>query len=201
MNLYLGFEFAPIEGWEHILPAPKAPSNYKDKAKISAYIAKEVEKLRDGKAATDPLSGSLSRVVILGNKGGKVEKLLDATGNGPQSVSHQLTEFLGPHMDTPEKRYATTLFGHKIHKAMRLCGIELISDNSSIVPADRWLFEIDPEFRYGRIPGYVDPVSTIFGSSDTDLIGVSKRLKLKKPKDDAESMAELALMLAARLGF
>ena len=197
MNLFLGFEFAPVEGWENILPAPKAPSNYKDAAKIKAYIAKEIQKLADGKAAADVLSGALSRAVVLGEKDGKITKLLDAVEDGgAQRVSHKLTEFLATTINTG----VTTLWGYKINKALRLCGIDLMSDSGRLVKGDHWLLGFSSDFRYGQSPGYVDPVSVIFGTSDTDIFGIVKRLKLKRPRDDAEAMAEFAYALTSKLG-
>ena len=60
--LVFDIETAPIVGVETYLEPVSAPSNYKDEAKIAAYIA-EAEKTQADKAALDP---DLARIVALG---------------------------------------------------------------------------------------------------------------------------------------
>ncbi len=197
MNLYLGFEFAPVEGWEHIMPSPQAPSNYKDPVKIQAYVEKAIDKLRDGKAAIDPLCGTIKRAVVLRVVKKEIEKVLDTADNGEEPGT-QLCCHFGKGM-LSVLRDVGVLAGYKIHRAMRLAVIEAIAAGWPVSREELWMLDADPDFRYNRMPGYVDPVSLIFGSSDVDLIAVARRMGLQPPKDDAESMATFAVALMDRI--
>ncbi len=203
MNLYLGFEFAPVEGWENIMPSPQAPSNYKDPAKIQAYVEKAIDKLRDGKASIDPLCGTVSRAVVLGLKDGSgtIHKLFDAVDTEEESAGDRLGSFIASETDDRIEKGLVTLFGYKINRAMRLCAIAMLAGGGQLALESHWVLGHDPEFAYNCMPGYVDPVSLIFGSSDVDLVAVSKRLDIQMPQDDAESRAEFACALAGKLGF
>ena len=185
------------------MPAPKAPSNYKDPAKIQAYIAKEIEKLRDGKAATEMLCGSVKRAVVLGTKdaSGEIHKLLDAVDTLEESVADQLGSFIANEHGERIKNGQLTLFGHQIHRAMHLCVVDLVADGGRLAFASHWMLGNDPAFGYNRMPGYVDPVSLIFGSSDVDLMGVAMRMRMPAPQENAEWKAEFARTLAGTLGF
>jgi hypothetical protein len=201
MNLYLGFEFAPIDGWEIVVPVPKPPSNYKDEAKKAAYVAKKIEELRDGKAAVDPLCGSVGRAAVFGtaSKAGTIKPLFVSDGEPHPGAA--LLEFLHRHAGDRFKTGNLTLFGHKIHRAMRLCAIEHMALGAPLHLSQQWAVELDGDFRYNRFPGYIDPVSVIYGTSDTDLAGAARRLGEDVPEKRAEDMAELAFRLSKHLGF
>lgn len=200
MNLYLGFEFAPIEGWETVMPAPTAPSNYKDEAKKAAYVAKEIEKLRNGKAAIDPLCGAVRKAVVLGAKG-KDKKVDVLYETDPRDPAASLLAFLAQHVGDRMQKGNVSYFGHKIHRAARLVAIEMMA-KGTLTFADHWLVELNDTFRYNRFPGFIDPVSVIFGSSDTDTDAACRRLGLTyEPGARALVSAQFAYDLAMKLGF
>ena len=191
MNVrYVGFEFAPVEGWEEILPAPKAPSNWKDPAKIEAHIERKLEELRDGKAGTEPLSGSVSYVHVLAVK----EKSKDCKpGTGLDVEGHHVgAEFYDWFCKSlPARR--PTLVGLKIRRAMRLIALDVISTGGSVADMG-WALEFNPQHPYNE---YIDPLSVLFGSSDTDIAGACRRFGL--PAEDPGDAVAMAL-LAARFG-
>ena len=64
---YVGFTAGTVAGWEQFVPAPKAPSNWKDKEKIAAYI-KEAKESQVLEAAQKPLTGRFAEVAVLNQK-------------------------------------------------------------------------------------------------------------------------------------
>ena len=204
MNLFLGFEFAPIDGWEAVMPAPQAPSNYKDPVKITAYIDKEIEKLRNGKAATEPLCGSLRRAVVIdaAGKDGRIRPQFDS--GTATNAGVQLIEFLLRHGGA-NRVWPTTLklFGYKIHRAMQLCAIEIMTTRP-LTAGEQWLVGQSEHASCNKCAGpFIDPVSIIFGSSDVNIAAAAKRLQLAVPPDDANAAAyaEFSCALAKAMGF
>lgn len=197
MNVrYVGFEFAPVEGWEEILPTPKAPANWKDPVKIEAHIARKLDELRDGKAGTEPLSGSVSRIHVLAVK--TESKHREAAGLDVEG-HHVGAEFYDWFCKSvPARR--PTLVGLKIRRAMRLIALDVISTKGSVAEM-AWALEFYSQYQYNTVPGYIDPLSILFGSSDTDLDGACRRLGLPvEDPSDATAMALLAARLGKRLG-
>jgi hypothetical protein len=205
-NLYLGFEFAPLQNWQDILPAPKAPINYKDPVKIQAYIDARLVELEQGKAATELLSGRVSRAVVLGRttESGDLTKLLDIMD---MHAGHRTLQFI-TEFDGCTGSEQLGLFGYRIHRATRLMALDAMFDAKDVSlaycwAAYRWALDLDYDFRYGQMPGYIDPVSVLFGSSDADLPAVCRRtgLPLVTEQSDAEEMATFAFGLAHKMGF
>ncbi|KKN28032.1 hypothetical protein LCGC14_0858440 [marine sediment metagenome] len=197
MNVrYVGFEFAPVEGWEEILPAPKAPSNWKDPEKIEAHIARKLDELRDGKAGTEPLSGSVSHIHVLAVK--TESKHHEAAGLDVEG-HHVGAEFYDWFCkNVPARR--PVLVGLKIRRAMQLIALDVISTRGSVAEMG-WALGLGSQYQYNALPGYIDPLSVLFGSSDTDLDGACRRLGLPtEDPGDAVSMALLAVRLGKQLG-
>lgn len=189
--IYLGFEFSPVEGWQGILPAPKAPSNWKDPAKIAAYTAQKLEELRNGKAATDPLSGRVARVVVF-EVNGKAPAL-DARDTG---VANAFKNWLDDRSEQPEGGHIKPpMAGFNIRLAMRLIALDLIGVYGHVPDNFCWALELDPYYRYNE--HYFDPLSALFGSSSTDLVGACRRLDIGEPgPTDALQLA----LIARRMG-
>jgi hypothetical protein len=205
-----------VPNWEEILPPISAPSNYKDPKKIAAYIAERRDKLEQGEAAEGSLTGTVMRAVVItpGKKGDKVA--LDAdeelTENGQPKVIHDTTgrlvssEVLNGILaecgaDThPEALKNIVIIGCNIHRNLRLMALDYIAVEEALPFSLHWAVDFDPNFKYNRVPGFVDPVSILFGSSSTDPVAAGKRFGIPVDPSDAQSMALLAFHLAKRLG-
>jgi len=195
VRYYCGFEFAPLDDWQSYVGEVRAPSNYKDQAKIADYISRRIDELsRD--AETHPLAGSLSRAVVV--KDG------DTVFDERSFVGVKFLEFISKDSGL-DKNPATTkdnllIVGYKMHTAARLAALEYIAVNGALPFALHWALELDPEFRYNRIPGYMDPVSVLSGSSTHGVAAVAKKFGLPVNQEEAESLAVVASQLASRLG-
>ena len=185
-----------MENWKDYVGEIKPPVNYKDPAKIAAYITKRTEELQET-ANKHPLSGSIHRAVIV--KDGK--SVFDETG---QCVGTKFLEFIfkdsGLQTDATKKD-SLLVSGCYIRVALRLAALDYITINGSLPFALHWALEMDPDFRYNRMPGFMDPVSTLAGTSVYGPAAVAKRFKLPVNAEDAESLAILTSQLAARIGF
>lgn len=216
MRFYIGCELNAVPNWEEILPPISAPSNYKDPKKIAAYIADRRDKLEQGEAAEGSLTGVVERAVVImpGKKGDKVGPDMDEelTENGQPKVVFDVTG--GPigttvlngilaeaGADTNREALKNiVIFGCNIHRNVRLMAIDYINCGEVLPFNLHWAVDFDPEFKYNCIPGFVDPVSVLFGSSSTDAVAAGKRFGLPVDPNDAQSMALLAFHLARRLG-
>ena len=199
MNIcYVGFGFAPVENWAEILPMPKAPSNWKDPAKIQAHIEQKLVELGSGKAATEPLSGSIAAVHVLSvDDKGKPVKEFEHAG------AHAGLEFYTWLRDKAPTR---NLAGFKVHQAMRFMALDVISDLGTLPDDLAWAMDFraalnDPDFRHSWQANCIDPLSVLFGSSGTDLAGACRRLNIEVPHDEsASALALAALRMGKKLG-
>lgn len=196
---YVGFRFVPVENWEGILPTPKAPSNWKDPAKIEAYVQQKLIELRDGKAATEPLSGGVAGIVVLADK---KKKPVFEIHNNPHAGSEFYSWFCGRAQMPTCAPFKPTLIGIKIHRAARLIALDVIGLTGMAPGMLQWAIDLDPEYRYNRSPGFIDPLSVLFGSSDTDLLGACRRLGIAElvDRNNATSMALTSRRLGKLLG-
>ena len=196
MRYFCGFEFVALPGWEAYVGEVKHPSNYKDPEKIALYINSRMEEL-SATANTHPLAGGIRRAVII--KDGA--NVFDEVG---QFVGTKFLEFIfkdsGLQIDST-KRASLLVAGCYIRTALRMSALEYISINGTLPFALHWALEIDPDFRYNRMPGFMDPVSVFAGSSTHGPAAVANRFKLPVNIDNAESLAVLTSQLSARLGF
>jgi hypothetical protein len=193
--IFVGCTFKPIENWQAILPAPQAPSNYKDPVKIQAYIQEKLADLLGGKAATEPLCGAIREATFL-FPGASSGNLLSGTSLGHVEVKGgvefvaKLCELSGSH----------TVVGYKIHKACQLAAIEYMATKGPLPKDAWWMLDADQQRAYGRLGGYIDPVSLIFGSSDVDLGGVGRRLNIVFDLVNPKELAIAAHTMARLLG-
>ena len=191
----VGCEYEPIDGWTGVLPAITAPKNYKDTKKIAAYIDNAVEELRMGKAATDPVVGSIVKAVIIDEN----EKVIHE-GGGALAGAGALMAL--------SARKNGIIFGLKLRRMVRLMALDFALNDGEIPTKAQWAVNLDPKFQYNRglnphtsQGGFIDPVSVLFGSSDTDLHAVARRTGYAdKAPDNALDMATFALKLGGLLG-
>lgn len=195
MRYYCGFEFTAVAGWASYVGEVKAPSNYKDAAKIAMYINKRREELEET-ASKHPLAGHIHRAVVI--KDGKT-----VFDEAEQLTGAKFLEFIFKdsklNVDST-KRDTLLVVGCNMHVAMRMAALDYITVNDQLPFALHWALELDPEFRYNRVPGFMDPVSVLAGSSTHGPEAVARKFGLPVNVDDAESLAVLASQLAARLG-
>jgi len=172
----------------------KIPSNYKDPAKIAAYANKRSEELHRS-ADKHSLAGSISRAVVIKDS----KKVFDEAG---LFVGNKFLDFIFKDSklsaDSTVKDHLLVV-GCSMHTAIRMAALDYIAINGSLPFSLHWALELDPEFRYNRIPGFMDPVSVLAGSSTYGPTAVARRFKLPVDENDAESLAVLASQLAARL--
>jgi hypothetical protein len=204
MIYYIGCEFAPVPNWRDILPPILAPSNYKDQGKIAAYIATKEAELEQGKAATQALTGSISRVLVIGSdEKQSPETLHDFNVSGtPGPPGSKALEFILEHSGAlvkPSRLQEVVISGVDIRRAVRLMALDYISANGSLPLALHWALGMDPKFRYNRIPGFIDPVSILFGSSAEDTEAAGRRFGLPVIAGNAESLALFAFHMTKRL--
>jgi len=216
VRFYVGCELNAVPNWEEILPPISAPSNYKDPVKIAAYIAERRDKLAGGEAAEGPLTGMVTRAVVItpGQKGDKVGPDLDEelTENGQPKVIHDTTGRLVSSAvlngilaecgaDThPEALKNVVVIGCNIRRNLQLMALDYIAIEGTLPFALHWAVDFDPEFKYNRVPGFIDPISILFGSSSVDPVAAGKRFGLPVDPADAQSLALLAFHLSKRLG-
>jgi hypothetical protein len=190
MILAVGCEYEPVDGWESIMPAIKAPSNYKKPEAIAGYLDKRLAELRGGKAAVDPVVGSISRAVVVSEKGKVIH---DGSGaDALITISEKLKE---------EQDYKF-VFGIKLHRMIKLMAVELALRDGELPSGAQWAVDLDQRFGYNW--HYIDPISVLFGSSDMDVMAVARRtdyvFKSGKGADTAVGMAKFALALGGLLG-
>lgn len=228
MRFYLGFEFEAIPHWERVHPPVTAPSNYKDQAKIEAYISNKLAELQNGAAAREPLTAMLSRavVVVRGRKSTEEAPSYYRSGD-PESgeihndddpqvifdsagahVGGRLLEFIlnkrGVIQRAEEQKNPwgnVGLFGCGIHQAMRIAALDWLADGAAgHIPLTMWwLFGKSRDFAYNELPGYIDPISLLFGTSSVPATSVAERFNLPRPDEkSAEEMALFTYALADR---
>lgn len=194
MRYYCGFEFAALDDWQSYVGEVKAPKNYVDPVKKATYINKRLVELAET-AAQHPLAGSIHRAVVV--KDGKTD--FDEKG---QFVGTKFLEYI--YKDSGWSKSSTAkdslvIVGCNMHLAARIAAIDYMKVNGSLPFALHWTLEQDSDFRYGRVPGFMDPVSVIAGSSTHGPAAVAKVFGLPVDENDAESLAVLAAQLGARL--
>ena len=188
----IGCEYAPVDGWEGIMPAIKAPSNYKKAEAIAGYIDKRLAELRDGKAAADPVVGSISRAVVIDGIGKAIHD-----GSGPD-VLVALSEKLAEDKDT------RVVFGLRLHRMLRLMAVELALRDGALPTNAQWaVVALHPEITHNW-RHIVDPIGVLFGASDMDVMAVARRtdydFKRGEGADTAIGLAKFALALGGLLG-
>lgn len=196
MMLAVGCEYAPVDNWAAVLPEPVAPSNYKKAEAIGAYIEKQLAKLRDGGAAVHPVVGAVSHAVIL-DEDKKV--IYDEEG---EHVGACALLKLSEHLDLVSPERGSPIFGLKLQRMLRLMALDLAMTEGEIPTKAQWAVGLDPRVRYNQ--HFIDPISVLFGSSDTDPWAVARRtgyvFQAGQGLDTALGMAEFALALGGLLG-
>jgi hypothetical protein len=199
-----------------------APRNYKDPTKIEEYIANKQAELANGAAAKEPLTGSISRVVGL-VKGKRLDQSilgeLDSERLKEDGLPQQVFSLYGADAGSrmldqimqlagmvvnPKAKDSLCLIGHKIHLASRLAAIDWISrggpSGDAALPFSlQWALGFDPEFKYGHIPGFIDPIQLVFGSSTVDINAAASRLSVDYT-DDADQSARMSFELSKKIG-
>ena len=194
MRYYCGFEFAPLDDWQSYVGEVRAPSNYKDGAKIAAYINKRLAELEET-AARHALAGTISRAVVV--RDGKT-----AFDEKDQFVGTKFLEYIHKDSDwevDTSRKDNIVIVGCYMHSAARMAAIDYMKVNGSLPFGLQWALEMDPDFRYNRVPGFMDPISVIAGSSTHGATAVAKAFGLPVNENDAESLAVLAAQLGNRL--
>jgi hypothetical protein len=188
--IYIGCTLKPVENWQSILPAPTAPSNYKDRGKIDAYIQNKLAELMNGKAATSVLSGAIAEGVILTDD----KKII--CGNGIDLID-QLIKVA----DFDAERSSTPIVGYKIHRNLRLAAIEYISSGKPLPRLALWMIAPISFMKYGN--DWYDPISLLFGTSDEDKVdidGACRRLDITDyDLSSADGQAQFAKTVTERI--
>ena len=206
MRYYIGEELTAADNWEDVFPPIEAPRNYKDPQKIAEYIERRKYELATGEASMNPLTGNVTRVVAIKNKADDIDVVFDEAGAGIGAKF--LDWFLkDTGMDTdPTLLKEQLVVGCNVRRDLRLMAIEYIFVNGSLPFSLWWALDLEADFRYNQIPGFIDPLSAIFGTSSTDMAAAGRRFGLvedpeaKEENLDAEARAVLAYQLAKRMG-
>lgn len=207
MRYYIGTELSAADDWESIYPPIEAPRNYRDPQKIAEYIERRKYELATGEAAMNPLTGRVTRVVVIKNKPDETQDTVFDEAN--LSVGAKFLDWFlkdtGMDVD-PAKLKDQLVIGCNVRRDLRLMAIEYIFVNGSLPFSLWWALDLEADFRYNQIPGFIDPLSAIFGTSSTDMAAAGRRFGLvedsedTEPDLDAEARAILACQLAKRMG-
>ena len=196
MILAVGCEYAPVVNWADILSAPVAPSNYKKPEAIDGYIEKQLAKLRGGEAAVHPVVGAIVRAVIING-----DKQVVYQDEGEHVGACALLLLTG-HLAQTSPEIGPPIFGLKLQRMLRLMALDLAMTKGEIPTKAQWAVGLDPRVRYNQ--HVIDPISVLFGSSDTDPWAVARRtgyvFQEGQGLDTALGMAEFALALGGLLG-
>lgn len=177
--IYLGFLFEPISHWEAIMPI-KAPSNYKKREAIDSYIASRREALANGEAAESLLVGTVKEITVDGDEDGNI-----ATHKGDEVYDVFKTI-------VAEVEAGRTVAGYRIHRAMKLLAtMASIRGRKSGDTIPLTVFKLIYDF-YNRVPGFVDPVSLLFGASDVDLSAAALRIGVSVDPSSSRALADFA---------
>lgn len=221
MRLYIGTALKAVDNWQTIHPPIIAPGNYKKPESIAKYVEEETAKLHAGGAAEKTLTGEIDHAVVLqvGSASTEKEKHYVREGvsdsgeianDGDPQVIYQgsggmelltfIMERTGLLLDA-KKRDSLVLVGCKLKKSMRLAALDWMTRRSdTMLPFSMaWAVEMHTggEFTYNGVPGYIDPLSVLFGSSRTDVGAAARRLGQPEPDEpDAMSMAHFAYWLS-----
>lgn len=183
--IYVGFEFEAIPNWDAIMPV-KAPSNYKKPEAIAKYVAERKAELAGGAAAVHLLTGTVKKIAVIDGA----------------AESASVRSFDGDRLDFLKTAIDLTCSGHAVvgcyvHKAMHLLAtMNAIyghtRDGGNSVPVDyfKWIDEC-----YNKPGGFIDPISLVFGSSDTDLTSAAIRFGVSVNPDSAAALAEFAMIV------
>ena len=182
--IYLGFKFAPIPGWDVVMPIIP-PSNYVKQEAKDKYIAKRKAQLAAGDAAYDRLVGTVVQVAIVEAAKGKIVDSTLVEGDAIADLFDHL-------MDKSAK--GVTIVGYKINRALKLMALMAAlregSKGATPVAHFKWIDEA-----YNKYHGFVDPVSLLFGTTDLDLNAVAMRCGVKVNADDPRNLVEFAQVM------
>lgn len=215
MRFYLGFEYGAIKNWESVHPPIEAPSNYKKPEAINAYVESRLLALVNGGAAKELMTSMLKRAVILQRgvksteerpqyrvegkpESGDIENdgdpqvIFDLSGDhvGRQLLMElmnrvNLTNAVGNASDIWQR---VGLFGLGIRRALRVAALDWLHGEGHLPMALWWTLEADRDFRYNQLPGFIDPVSLLFGSSSIPPTVAAFRFGLP-PVDQADALS------------
>jgi len=177
--IYAGFTFAPIPNWVEVMPI-KAPSNYKKAEAIEKYVEERKVVLAGGEAAVNQLTGTVTYIAYREGEDGKIKRLAPDEG----------VNFLFTAM--AETRKERPVIGYKIHRALKLLCLQSALVGGTPVPVE-YFKHIDDV--YNRPGGLIDPVSLLFGTSETDLFAVAARCGTTVNPDDPGALVEFAQVL------
>lgn len=137
-HIYIDIETLPCADVAQV-PAPKAPSNYKDPEKIAAYI----EEARAGAWRETSLDPLLGRVFCIGVAvdDGPVETLYDPTGHAEEHLIEQLAAIVEAAHE--EGRFSLWWVGHNISGFdLRWLWFRAVKYNyhqlARLIPYQRW---------------------------------------------------------------
>jgi len=204
MLYYIGCTFAPINNWEDYVDI-RAPRNYKDPAKIAAYVAERKQELAGGKAAISPMTGAIADVAIIkkltpDTQTDKTWKDEVAQCKGPLSGAKAL-EFIQNDsglITSPSALSKLVIVGCEMLEMVAIMAVEYIEANHMLPYNLQWLVNFHPSFKYNETPGFVDPARLLFGH-DVDMRLAGARFGLPPPTT-ATDKAVLAVQLGRRLG-
>jgi hypothetical protein len=129
-NYYVGWTGTQFR--TDLMPEPVAPANYRDPAKISAYVDEQrAQRMHD--AAQTPFFGRLARLVVVNEAG---ETLVDVD----ESASFELVKFLTEnfHFPSPGEYYLqggtgpAQLVGFNLKVALKIAALEVLASNRQV---------------------------------------------------------------------
>jgi hypothetical protein len=180
--IFVGATFNAHPAYEQFLPEPTAPSNYKDQAKIDAYIAKAREGLL-GKALETPMACSVVDWAISFDNGDS-----PVEGKGSVEFIKNLTTTVGPD---------TRVVGLGVKHLLDTARIEAIDHLLHEEGSDTFLLSgavADILFGEGFTPfserRVIDPLRAIMGSTVEESLALHRLGIMVKP--GALGLAEAA---------
>lgn len=195
MSIYcVGATYDLQPNWQLFVQKPKAPSNYKDPAKIAAYVDEAWIRLGNA-AAREPLTGKFAQVFVTKrSKSGEWEP----GGKEGAPVLAQL--------ENPE-----VIFGLDLRAFLRLAVVDYVTRKGALDHAYRWACLGDagqPLLEDARAVRLIDPVRALTGlrHDEVSLEGFVNRFRLcfAAPENylsTASGQCVLASVAAGLLGY
>lgn len=185
-SFFFGWELGRRDNWKELTPAPRAPKNFKDPEKIRIAIEEKTAALEE-EAIDGPLTGILSRVVVLNETG---EQLLDTDAINFYSWATELK---------PPESGNLVFFGRNSARRIHQAALQALTKGMNVsswglylrhprpVPAER------PEILL------IDPVIVVAEKGDDESLQAALKLLNLPYPSNAKEEAETCRMLAIRL--
>lgn len=175
--IYLGFEFDALPNWDSLVTI-KAPGNYKKPEAVAKYIEERKAAMAAGEATTELLTGFVSEIAVREGEEGDIALIREPA---------DILKFFKVACDATQR--GVCVVGYRIHRAMKMLALMNALNNSepTQVAMFKWIDDA-----YNRFPGFIDPVSLMFGTTSIDIYNVAARFGLPVDVSDPVALVELA---------